>query len=116
MDEATARRLCSLIAGVLCSDGTMSSEESAFLKKVMAQCGLETDTAVMAMYGEDLAEEMAQLPPEARAQAMDLVIQAAAADGQVVASERAWVDAVAYQLGVAPDDVAARIQRALGNA
>ncbi len=114
MDEASARRLCSLIAGVLCSDGNMSSEESQFLKRVMAQCGLDTDTGVMAMYGEDLAEEMAQLDEATRWQALDFVIQAAAADGQIHPSERAWVDAVAHHLGASADDVNARLARATG--
>jgi len=114
MDEASARRLCSLIAGVLCSDGNMAKEESEFLKRVMAQCGLDTDTGVMAMYGEDLAEEFAQLDETARWQALDFVIQAAAADGQIHPSERAWVDAVAHHLNVSADDVNSRLAKATG--
>ncbi|MEM1031184.1 MAG: TerB family tellurite resistance protein [Myxococcota bacterium] len=113
MDEDSARRLCSLIAGVLCADGAMAATERAFLKRVMTQCGLDTDTGVMAMYGVDLADEMAQLAEGERWQALALVIEAAVADGEVHPAERAWVDAVAHHLGAAPEDVETRIAQAL---
>lgn len=113
MDEETGRRVCELIAGVMCSDDTMSSEERSFLKRVMQKCGLETDTALMPTYGGDVAEELAQLPEGIREEMLDLVILAAVADGQMVPSERAIIDTVARELGVGADDVVERIRKAL---
>ena len=113
MDEETARRVCSLIAGVICVDSEMSPDERSFLKRVMAQCGLETDTALAPTYGEDVAAELAQLPEQIRGQVLDLVIQAAAADGKIVPNERAIVDVIAKELGVSQEDIIERFRRAL---
>ena len=76
--------MCSLIAGVVCSDGTMSADEREFLKRVMVQCGLPTDTALMPTYREDAAAELAELPAAVREQTLELVILAAAVDGRIV--------------------------------
>jgi uncharacterized tellurite resistance protein B-like protein len=113
MDEETGRRVCSIIAGVLCADGEMGVEERAFLKRVMQHVGIETDTALMPTYGDDIAEELAQLPEAARWETLDMVIAAAAADGQFKPAERAFVDIIAKELGVDEADVVARMGRAL---
>jgi uncharacterized tellurite resistance protein B-like protein len=83
MDEETSRRVCSLIAGVVCSDG------------------------------RDVAEELSLLPEATRHETLNLLVQAAAADGQIVASERALLGVVAQQLGVTDEDLEARLQQAL---
>lgn len=113
MDEATGRRVCSIIAGVLTADGAMTPEESAFLKRAMVQCGLETDTAVMAAYVEDVAEEVGQLDETTKWATLDLTIQAAAADGSIAPGERAIVDVVAQALGLSPEGVNSRLAQAL---
>jgi uncharacterized tellurite resistance protein B-like protein len=113
MDEETARRMCSLIAGVLCADGEMSDGERGFLKRMMTQCGLETDTALMPTYSEDVASEIAQLPEAIRGETLNLVILAAAVDGKIVPGERAIVDAIATQLGISEADIVERFKKAL---
>ncbi|MEZ4441700.1 MAG: hypothetical protein R3B72_21545 [Polyangiaceae bacterium] len=113
MDEETARRMCSLIAGVVCSDGTMSADEREFLKRVMVQCGLPTDTALMPTYREDAAAELAELPAAVREQTLELVILAAAVDGRITPDERALIDAIAAPLGMDEGAVLARLGAAL---
>lgn len=113
MDEETGRRVCSLVAGVVCSDSKMSPDERDFLKRVMVKFGIETDTALMPTYGEEVAAELAQLPEATRWETLDLVIKAAAVDGKIVPAERAVVDAVAGQLGVSQDDVVERLKQEL---
>ena len=113
MNEETGRRVCALIAGVVCSDDEMSPEERRFLKRVLEKFGLETDTALMPTYAEDVAAELAQLPEATRWEALDLVIQAAAADGKIVPAERAIVDTIAAELGVDQDVIVERFRRAL---
>lgn len=113
MEEETARRMCSLIAGVICSDGKMSADEQSFLKRVMSESGLETDTALMPVYGDDVAEELAQLPEAIRGETLQLVILAAAADGQIHPHERQIVDTIAQQLGVSEEEVVERFKKVL---
>ena len=115
MDEETGRRVCSLIAGVICSDNKMSPDERSFLKRVLERCGLETDTALMPTYAGDVAEELAQLPDGIRQEMLDLVILAAVADGDIVDSERAIVDVVAKEIGVTQDDLEGRLAKALAS-
>lgn len=113
MDEATGRRVCSIIAGVLHADGDMSPEESAFFKRALGRCGLDTDTAVMAAYMEDVAGEVAQLDEPTRWAALDLAVEAAAADGSISPGERAIVDVLAKALGLSEERVIARLGQAL---
>lgn len=113
MDEESGRRVCELIAGVLCSDGKMSPDELTFLKRVMERCGIETDTALMPSYRADVLSELAQLPEKLRKEMLDLMIAAAVADGKVVPSERELIDLVAKEMGVDADDVNDRIRYAL---
>ena len=102
-----------LIAGVLSSDSEMGPTERDFLKRAMRHVGLETDTILMATYGSDVAEEFAKLPAEIKNDTLNLVIQAAAADGKIVPAERAIVDIIAAQLGVSEEDVIERFKKAL---
>jgi tellurite resistance protein len=113
MDEETGRRVSSLVAGVLCADGEMSPDERSFLKRVLQHVGVDPDTVLMPTYGEDVAAELALLPEATRWETLDLVIQAAAIDGKIVPAERAIVDAIAQQLGVAPEDIVERFRRLL---
>ena len=113
MDEETGRRACSLIAAVLCADGEMSPDERSFLKRVLQKFGLETDTALMPTYQQDVAEELAQLPEATRWETLDLVIQAAAADGKIVPAERAIIDVIATELGVDAATLVERFRHAL---
>jgi tellurite resistance protein len=116
MEEETARRLCSLIAGVICSDGEMSPDERDFLRRMMTQCGLETDTALMPTYQEDVASELAELPEAMRGEAFGLVVMAAAVDGKITPQERAIIDAVAAPLGIGEEQILERLRQALPQA
>ena len=111
MEEEAARRVSSLIAGVLCSDGKMSDEERTFLKRVMEKLGLETDTALMPTYAQDVAEELDALSEDLRWQTLNLVLEAAAVDGKIDPSERAIVDVIANALGVAEADINDRLAK-----
>ena len=113
MDETTARRACSLVAAVLCTDGELSVEERELLKRVMTRFGLETDTVLMPTAPADMAAELDSLPEAVRWEMLFLVVQAAAADGVIVPNERAMVDVVAGYLGVAEADVVEMFRKAL---
>jgi uncharacterized tellurite resistance protein B-like protein len=109
MEEEAARRISSLIAGVLCSDGEMSKEERAFLKRAMQKLELDPDTALMPIYEDEVASELAELSEEMRWQTLNLVLDAAAVDGKVERAERAIVDVFAEHLGVSDEDITERL-------
>jgi tellurite resistance protein len=113
LTEDTRRRLCSLVAGVVCADDVMTPDERHFLQRVMVRLGVETDTVLMPIYGEDAATEFEKLPRSMRRPALELAIVAAAVDGKVVSSERAIVDAMARQVGMGTQEVELRLARAL---
>ena len=68
----------------------------------------------MPTYGEDVADELAQLPESIRKEVFGLVVLAAAADGQIAPGERTIVDLVAGTLGIGEEEIIARFQEALG--
>lgn len=114
MDERTSRRICSLIAGVICSDEKMTPEERSFLLRILDRFDLPRDTALMPVTeGQDVAAELARLPEATRWETLELLIQAAAVDGRVVPAERAILEAVTGQLGLDPADIEERLRRVL---
>lgn len=113
LDEETRRRICSLIAGVICADDRMTPEERTFLRGVMIRLQIEPDTALMPIYAAEAPAEIRKLPRSLLHTTLDLAIFAAVADGEVVAAERRLVDAIAIELGVSRCDVDRRLERAL---
>ncbi len=114
MDEETSRRVCSLIAGVICSDEKMSPDERSFLLRVVEQFGLARDIALMPTTDRrDVVEELAKLPESIRHETLDLLIAAAAADGKIVQAERDFLNVVTAQLGVSDADLEQRLAQAL---
>ena len=113
MDGDTARRVCQLVAGVLCSDGEMNEDERAFLKRVLEGFGMPTDVALMPTYEEDVAGVLRGLPEAHRWRALDLVIKSAVVDGMITPQERGIIDVVAKELDIPHDDLIDRFRREL---
>ena len=114
MDETTSLRVCSLVAGVICSDEEMSPDERSFLLRVVEQFGLPRDCALMPITdSDDVAAELSRLPEATRWETLELLIQAAAADGKVVDAERQFLSVVTAQLDLTEADIEERLQRAL---
>ena len=114
MDEATSIKVCGLIAGVLASDQEMHDGEADFLQRVRKSLGVERGTLVEPIL--DRKEAIARLqsfPPAVREETFDLLIQAAASDGQIAPSERAFLGAVAAEMQVSADDLDTRLQSAI---
>lgn len=116
LDEDTRRRVCSLVAGVVCADDSMTPPERVFLRDVMIRMGLDPDTGLMPIYADQASTEIRMLPRSLLHTTLDLAITAAVADGRVVRPERAIVDAIATELGVSALDVDGRVRRALHRA
>jgi uncharacterized tellurite resistance protein B-like protein len=110
MDESTSRRICSLIAGVICSDEQMSPDERSFLLRTAEKFGLPRDLALMPVTDAgDVAAELGALPEDLRWETLDLLIKAAAADGKIVDSERRILGVVTGLLGLSKTDLEKRL-------
>lgn len=112
MDKEMRRKICRLIAGLVVADDDLEPKEEAFLDKLLAKFeipGSERDTIFPIVDRDEAAETIRGLPKEAQAAALTLLIQATAADGVVAPEERAYLDAVAGELGLAGPDLEKRI-------
>jgi uncharacterized tellurite resistance protein B-like protein len=106
------RKICRLIAGLVVTDDDLEPREEAFLDKLLAKFDIpasERDTIFPIVDRDEAAQTIRGLPPEAQKEALALLIAATAADGVVAPEERAYLDAVANELGVSGADLEKRI-------
>lgn len=101
MDPNVAK--CLLVSKVLVADGMMMDEERGFLAELMRRLGLEATqrAQVIELEGMDQAEAIVRaLPVEDRQQLLELLVDAASADGTLSAHEHAAIKRVAAALGL----------------
>ncbi len=94
---------CLLISKVLVADGMMADEEHAFLDALMTRLGLDADEkrSVIELEGWDEAEGLvAELPLEAKLELIELLVDAASADGRLAPNELATIQRVERALGL----------------
>ena len=94
---------CLLISKVLVADGMMGEDERAFLKDLMTQLGLtpEEKQGVIELEGWDEAEGIVNvLPLEDKLALVELLVDAASADGHLSPKELETIKRVELALGV----------------
>jgi uncharacterized tellurite resistance protein B-like protein len=94
---------CLLVSKVLVADGIMTDDEHWFLSAMMERLGLsdEERAAVVDLEGWDEAErQVLALPPDERRELVELLLDAAGADGTLSAHELAAVKKITEALGV----------------
>lgn len=94
---------CLLVSKVLVADGIMSDDEHWFLAAMMDRLGLspEERATVIDLEGWDDAEPIiAGLPLADRQDLVEMLFDAAGADGKLSANELAAVKKIAQTLGV----------------
>lgn len=112
MDLSTRQKICQLVAGIVITDDILDEKEEAFVDRMIAKFGLESanrDVIFPLVDGKEAAEEIQLLPKDVQEQAFGLLIEAAAADGEVVPEERAYLQSVADAIGVGADEVERRL-------
>jgi uncharacterized tellurite resistance protein B-like protein len=95
---------CLLLSKVLVADGMMTDDERGFLEGVMTNLGLSADERrqVVELDGWDQAEPIvAALSLEERHGLVDLLVDAAAADGRLSVYELTAVKKLSAALGLA---------------
>lgn len=102
MTPAVAK--CLLVSKVLVADGMMGDDEKQFLDEVMDKLGLSADEkiGVIDLEGWDEAEAViAGLANDAKLELVELLVDAASADGHLSPKELAQIKAVEQALGLA---------------
>ena len=94
---------CLLVSKVLVADGMMTDDEHAFLADLMTRFGLgdEDRKRIIELEGWDEAEPFLRaLPVEQRQAIVELLVDAASADGKLSAHEHATIKQVAAALAL----------------
>lgn len=94
---------CLLVSKVLVADGMMSDEEKLFLKQMMDKLALTEaeQRSVIELENWDAAEPIVQkLSQEEKQEIVEMLVDAASADGRLSAHELATVQRVSKALGL----------------
>ena len=108
MDPQHARKIGQLVAGIIVTDDELHPLEEALQRRISARLGLSTHGEGMVeptSDGADAAAIVKSLPEAVRAEALELIIDAAIVDGKVVPAEQHYIEEVAVAMGIARDKV-----------
>lgn len=112
MDAEHRQKVLGLIFGLTIRDRELSDTEIAFMERTYAAFGVPTDRESWVMPVADPVEAASALramPEATQAEAMELLIAAAAVDGVIHEAERAYLDTVAEAVGWSPEQLEQRI-------
>ncbi len=118
MDDDTRRLLCRMVAGLVASDEEFTDTERAFVEKVLGEFGIpeeEWDAIYPLVDPEEARSEIAKLNGAARETAVNLLVQAAAADGKIVAEELNYLHSVVDAMSVHKSVVEFRLRKIMGD-
>lgn len=114
MDEPTSILVCGLIAGLLTSDQDMDIHEAAFLQRIRKRFGVAKGVPVQPVVSHDDAiAKLKGLDADVQQETLELLIQAAAADGKIAPEERSFLGVIADTLGVDAGKLDERLEQAL---
>jgi uncharacterized tellurite resistance protein B-like protein len=101
VDAELRTTVCRLIAGLVVSDDEFSTEEEAFIERMLVRFSLDDRAVIFPIIDHsEAAATMRALPPAVQEEALGALVDAAVADGKVVAEERVFLRAVAEAMGV----------------
>jgi uncharacterized tellurite resistance protein B-like protein len=117
VDKELRRNICRLIAGLVVADDDLEPAEDAFVDKMLAKFDIpadERDTIFPIIDRSEAAEMIRQLPKDAQATALELLIEATAADGRIAPEEKAYLEAVGAEMGISEAEIEKRVKAKLG--
>ncbi len=118
MDDETKRLLCRMVAGLVASDEEFTDSERAFVEKVLGEFGIpeeEWDAIYPLVDPDEARSEIAKLNGTAREMAVNLLVQAAAADGKIVEEELRYLNSVVDAMAVHPSVIEFRLRKIMGD-
>lgn len=110
------RKVAQLVAGIVVTDDVLDPAEEAFVDKMLDEFGIDDDERAVIfpiLDGDEAAEELSRMSGEVQEEVMELLIQAAAADGEIVPEEEEYLAAVAKVAGVESEELESRLKNAL---
>lgn len=114
MDEPTSILVCGLIAGVLASDQDMDVHEAGFLQRIRKRFGIAKGVPVPPIADPGAAiHKLQELAEDVQEETLELLIQAAAADGKIAPAERGFLGVVAGKLHLEPERLDERLDEAV---
>ena len=114
MDQELRETLCRLIAGLVVADDDLAPEEDAFIDRMLQRFDIkERDTIFPIVDRGEAAAKVRELPPVVQQEAFTWLVEAAIADGKVVAEERAYLLAVGRVIGLDEETTDDRVRKAL---
>ena len=111
------RKVAQLVAGIVVTDDVLDPTEERFVDKMLDELGIPSEERAVIfpiLDGEEAAEALSRMSPAVQDEVIALLIEAAAADGQID-EERAYLEAVARAAGMDAAALAARLDAALPN-
>ncbi len=118
MDDETKRLLCRMVAGLVASDEEFTDSERAFVEKVLGEFGIpeeEWDAIYPLVDPDEARAEIAKLNGTAREMAVNLLVQAAAADGKIVEEELRYLNSVVDAMAVHSSVIEFRLRKIMGD-
>lgn len=116
MEESLRRKICQLVAGIVVSDDDLDPAEEAFVDRMLLRFNIpekDRDVIFPIVDNEEAVEKMRELPEEVQKDTLDLLVQAAAADGKIVPQERDYLKAVAAAIGTSERELAELVAKHL---
>ena len=121
MDSEERQRVCRLVEAVIAADGVITQSEQDFLRRVAQRFGVSFDVAEVGPVSERgpvsdpgrASTMLRELPEDAQARVMAILVESAVTDGEVHPSERTLLLVAAAALGIDAAAVEERIQRRL---
>jgi uncharacterized tellurite resistance protein B-like protein len=116
VDPRHARKIGQLVAGIIVTDDELHPAEESLHRRIAARLGLSTHGEGVVEPAPDAADAaalVADLPEEVRAEALELIIDAAIVDGKVVPAEQRYIEEVATAMGIDADTVEEHITNRL---
>lgn len=112
MDPEVARKVCGVVAGLIETDGGLNTAEHVFLRRVLKRFGLREngdDAPVPPLDRPEAVKALSAMSDEVRIEALELLIEAAIVDGNVVPLEQRFLAEAASVLGIDEAELEARL-------
>jgi uncharacterized tellurite resistance protein B-like protein len=121
MDEQERLRVCQLIEAVIAADGVISQAEHDFLRRAAQRFEVTFEVAEVGPIGDGgpvsdpgrASVMLRELPKDAQARVMAILVESAVTDGEVHPAEHALLLVAAAALGIDATAVEERIHRRL---
>ena len=119
MESRPSLDIVQLVVTMVTRDRVLEENEHRMLNRILVRLGLSVHEVDDILPLEDLgeaAERFRRLPEESRAATLEMLVEAALADGEVVEAERELLVVIAEAMGVDREQTEAAVARRLGAA